>query len=235
MTKPAIREAIVVEGRYDKNKLSQLIDALILVTNGFQLYHDASIRRTILQAAERTGIIIFTDSDASGFQIRSCIKSFVPQELIKHAYIPDIHGKEKRKASPGKEGKLGVEGMNSDVILHALRSSGATFLENPTGYSSFEEVYPLNSDNSSPITVADLYAVGMTGYPDSKEKRIRFLREQGLPERLGTQAAASALSRILSKEAFFASVQKFFSTPEFSGPAETAADEIQKQFLKTKE
>ena len=203
MTKLTIREAIVVEGRYDKNTLSQLVDALILVTNGFQLYHDASIRRTILQAAARTGIIIFTDSDASGFQIRSCIKSFVPKEQIKHAYIPDIYGKEKRKSAPGKEGKLGVEGMNSEVILHALRTAGATFLSNHS-----ENELPGNDpscDPSSLITVSDLYAVGLTGYPDSKEKRMRFLREHGLPERLGTKAAASALTRIMSRDTFLSS------------------------------
>ena len=203
MTRQTIREAIVVEGRYDKNTLSQLIDALILVTNGFQLYHDASIRRTILQAAERTGIIIFTDSDASGFQIRSCIKSFVPKEQIKHAYIPDIYGKEKRKATPGKEGKLGVEGMSSEVILHALQTAGATFLTN-SDENEFQGK-GLSPDSSSIITVSDLYAVGLTGYPDSREKRVRFLREHGLPERLGTQAAASALNHIMSRETFLSS------------------------------
>lgn len=203
MTKLTIREAIVVEGRYDKNTLSQLVDALILVTNGFQLYHDASIRRTILQAAARTGIIIFTDSDASGFQIRSCIKSFVPKEQIKHAYIPDIYGKEKRKSAPGKEGKLGVEGMNSEVILHALHTAGATFLSNFPEHElpGKDPTY----DPSSPITVSDLYAVGLTGYPDSKEKRMCFLREHGLPERLGTKAAASALTRIMSRDTFLSS------------------------------
>ena len=203
MTRLTIREAIVVEGRYDKNTLSQLVDALILVTNGFQLYHDASIRRTILQAAERTGIIIFTDSDASGFQIRSCIKSFVPKEQIKHAYIPDIYGKEKRKSAPGKEGKLGVEGMNSEVILHALRTAGATFLSDIS-----EHELPgkdPSRDPSSLITVSDLYTVGLTGYPDSKEKRMRFLREHGLPERLATKAAASALTRIMSRDTFLSS------------------------------
>ena len=203
MTKLTIREAIVVEGRYDKNTLSQLVDALILVTNGFQLYHDASIRRTILQAAERTGIIIFTDSDASGFQIRSCIKSFVPKEQIKHAYIPDIYGKEKRKSAPGKEGKLGVEGMNREVILRALRTAGATFLSDLSEHELPDKDPPC--DPSSLITVSDLYAVGLTGYPDSKEKRMRFLREHGLPERLGTKAAASALTRIMSRDTFLSS------------------------------
>ena len=194
MSKLSIREAVIVEGRYDKNVLSQLVDALIIETNGFQLYHDESTRHAILQAAERTGIVILTDSDASGFQIRSCIKSFVPKEFIKHAYIPDVYGKEKRKAFPGKEGKLGVEGMNREVLLDALKASGATFLD---GKGSSSRTFP-----SDPITVSDLYAVGLTGFPDSKEKRTRFLREQGLPERLGTKAAAEALSRIMTREKF---------------------------------
>ena len=225
MSKPSIREAIVVEGRYDKNTLSQLVDALIIVTNGFQLYHDESTRHTILQSAERTGIIILTDSDASGFQIRSCIKSFVPKEFIKHAYIPDVNGKEKRKASPGKEGKLGVEGMNREVLLEALRTAGATFLVLPSPHgegdittrgeratfpaSSFETVDEVYSPAScDPITVADLYSVGLTGFPDSKEKRTLFLRENGLPEHLSTQASAEALSRIITREAFLSSFKK---------------------------
>lgn len=203
MIKPSIREAIVVEGRYDKNTLSQLVDALIIVTNGFQLYHDESTRHTILQAAERTGIIILTDSDASGFQIRSCIKSFVPKEFIKHAYIPDVYGKEKRKASPGKEGKLGVEGMSREVLLEALRTAGASFLSELS-----LESCALNSATCDPITVSDLYSVGLTGFPDSKEKRTLFLRENGLPEHLSTQASAEALSRIMTREAFISSFKK---------------------------
>ena len=197
MSKTYIREAVIVEGRYDKNILSQLVNTLIIVTNGFQLYHDESTRHAILQAAKRTGIIILTDSDASGFQIRSCIKSFVPKEFIKNAYIPDVYGKEKRKASPGKEGKLGVEGMNREVLLNALRTSGATFLSECSSESC-----SLNSDLCEPITVSDLYSAGLTGFPDSKEKRIRFLREKGLPEHLSTQASAEALSRIMTREAF---------------------------------
>ena len=204
MSKPSIQEAIVVEGRYDKNALNQLVDALIIVTNGFQLYHDESTRQAILQAAERTGIIILTDSDASGFQIRSRIKSIVPKEFIKHAYIPDVYGKEKRKASPGKEGKLGVEGMSREVLLNALHTAGATFLSEPS-----HESCPLNSVSCDPITVSDLYSAGLTGSPDSKEKRTRFLRENGLPEHLGTQASAEALSRIMTREAFLS----FFKKP----------------------
>lgn len=197
MDKPVIKEAIVVEGRYDKNTLSQIVDALILETNGFQLYHDRTLRDNIRSAAERTGIIILTDSDASGFQIRSRIKAFVPENLIKNAYIPDIYGKEKRKSTPGKEGKLGVEGMSREVLLNALKAAGATFSEEEKSRLSGEE-----------ITVADLYAAGLTGRPDSRERRTAFLKKYGLPEHLGTRAAAQALSRLLSREAFLQSVQK---------------------------
>ena len=108
MAKVRIAEAIIVEGRYDKNTLSQIVDALIIETNGFQIFRNPSIRKSIAEAANRTGIVILTDSDASGFAIRSRIKAFVPEKRIKNAYIPDVYGKEKRKSSPGKEGKLGV-------------------------------------------------------------------------------------------------------------------------------
>ena len=204
MNRPVIKEAIVVEGRYDKNTLSQIVDALIIVTDGFQIYQNADTRRAISCAAERTGIIILTDSDASGFQIRSSIKAFVPAEQIKNAYIPDVYGKEKRKSSPGKEGKLGVEGMSREVLLKVLRDAGATFLTTVDDefVPSFQSTpYPLTPDSS--ITVSDLYAAGLTGFPDSKEKRTRFLRAHGLPEHLGTQAAAAALSRIMSRDDFY--------------------------------
>ncbi|MBQ8074482.1 MAG: DUF4093 domain-containing protein [Oscillospiraceae bacterium] len=203
MNRPVIKEAIVVEGRYDKNTLSQIVDALIIVTDGFQLYKNADTRRAISCAAERTGIIILTDSDASGFQIRSRIKAFVPAEQIKNAYIPDMYGKEKRKSAPGKEGKLGVEGMSREVLLKSLRDAGATFLPlpSPHGEGGPSNPYPLYPASS--INVSDLYAAGLTGFSDSKEKRTRFLRNHGLPEHLGTQAAAAALSRIMSREAFY--------------------------------
>ena len=202
MDKPTIREAIVVEGRYDKNTLSQIVDALILETNGFQLYHNKTLREKIRSAAERTGIIILTDSDASGFQIRSRIKAFVPENLIKNAYIPDIYGKEKRKSAPGKEGKLGVEGMSREVLLNALKAAGATFSGSENHRLSGEE-----------ITVADFYAAGLTGRPDSKEKRTALLKQYGLPEHLGTQAAAQALSRLITREDFLKMFQASENSP----------------------
>ena len=121
-----IREAIVVEGRYDKNTLSQILDAPILETSGFGIFKDKQQMALLRRIAETRGLIVFTDSDGAGFVIRNHIKSAIPGKYLKHAYIPDIYGKEKRKAAPGKEGKLGVEGMTEDVILGSLRRAGAT-------------------------------------------------------------------------------------------------------------
>ena len=182
--KPRVREAILVEGRYDKNTLSQVVDALILETGGFQIFHDGKTRTQILEAANRTGIIILTDSDAAGFLIRNRVKAFIPEEKIKNAYIPDLPGKEKRKASPGKEGKLGVEGMHPEVLLTALRRAGATFEEEPLP----------GSRNS--LTVADLYRLGLTGKSDSRERRLFLLSRLKLPEHLSTKALADALGRM---------------------------------------
>ena len=191
MSKIKIREAVIVEGRYDKNTLSQLVDTLIIETNGFQIFTHPEIRGVIRAAAERSGIIILTDSDAAGFQIRSRIKAFIPEEKIKNAYIPDVYGKEKRKSSPGKEGKLGVEGMDPHTLLEALRRAGATI--------EGEE-----AAQTEPISVADLYRCGLTGTPDSRAKRVALLRQFSLPEHLGTQAMAQALSRLISRSELFA-------------------------------
>ncbi len=191
MSKIKIREAVIVEGRYDKNTLSQLVDTLIIETNGFQIFTHPEIRRVIRAAAERSGIIILTDSDAAGFQIRSRIKAFIPEEKIKNAYIPDVYGKEKRKSSSGKEGKLGVEGMDPHTLLEALRRAGATI--------EGEE-----AAQTEPISVADLYRCGLTGTPDSRAKRVALLRQFSLPEHLGTQAMAQALSRLISRSELFA-------------------------------
>ena len=123
-----IQEAIVVEGRYDKNTLSQIVDTLILETNGFGLFNDPERMVLLRKAAEKRGIIVLTDSDGAGFVIRNRIKGAIPKEQVKHAYIPDVYGKEKRKRKPGKEGKLGVEGMPPKIIEDVLRRAGATFL-----------------------------------------------------------------------------------------------------------
>ena len=122
-----ISQAIVVEGRYDKNTLSQVVDAPILETSGFGIMHDPQKLTLLRRVAKTRGLIVFTDSDGAGFVIRNYLKSVIEPQYLLHAYIPDVYGKEKRKAAPGKEGKLGVEGMSPEVIIDCLRRAGATF------------------------------------------------------------------------------------------------------------
>jgi len=176
-----IREAIVVEGRYDKNTLSQIVDAPILETAGFGIFKDKKQMALLRQVAETRGLIVFTDSDGAGFVIRNHIKSAIPGKYLKHAYIPDIMGKERRKASPGKEGKLGVEGMKPDVILEALRRSGATF--------EGEDV-----QHASRISKQDLMELGLSGGPDSSEKRLKLLKKLDLPEHMSANTMLQALN-----------------------------------------
>ena len=154
-----VREAIVVEGRYDKNTLSQILDATILETSGFGIFKDKQQMDLLRRIAEKRGLIIFTDSDGAGFVIRNHIKSAIPAKYLKHAYTPDIFGKERRKTAPGKEGKLGVEGMDREVILEALRRAGATFED----WSA--------ATISRQITKPDMMALGLSGGKDSREKR----------------------------------------------------------------
>ena len=193
MNKTHIGEAIIVEGRYDKNTLSQLVDALIIETKGFHLFHDESLRNMLHSLAESCGIIILTDSDSAGFLIRNRIRSFIQDGRILNAYIPDLYGKEKRKSAPGKEGKLGVEGMKRDVLLKALREAGATFDD----HAELRE---------NRITIADLYRAGLSGKPDSKEKRRLLLMKLSLPEHLSTKALTDILSKKISREELFAMI-----------------------------
>ncbi len=167
-----IREAVIVEGRYDKIKLSALTDALVIETNGFGIYKDAEKRDFIQKLAAERGIVILTDSDNAGRQIRSYLCSFIPNEQIRHAYIPDIYGKEKRKTVPSKEGKLGVEGVPGEVLLRALNEAGVV-----TGEHS----------GQPRLTPADLMALGLTGCENSAALRRRLLMALGLPENLSTK------------------------------------------------
>ena len=183
-----IKEAIVVEGRYDKNALSQVVDTLILETRGFHIFKDPEQLALLRRAAERRGLIILTDSDGAGFVIRSRIKGALPQRWVKHAYIPDIPGKERRKKRPGKEGKLGVEGMPSDVLLAALRRAGATF-------EGEEAPAP------APITKSDLLDKHLIG-PDSAARRADLQRRLGLPARLTANGLLEALTLLLTREEF---------------------------------
>lgn len=182
-----IKEAIVVEGRYDKNTLSQIVDAPILETSGFGIFRDKEQMSLLRRVAERRGLIVFTDSDGAGFVIRNHIKSAIPGKFLKHAYIPDIYGKEKRKAAPGKEGKLGVEGLPPEILLDALRRAGAT-------------IEGEDSPGNKGITKQDLMERGLSGGDNAGAKRQLLLKKLGLPERMSANAMLQALNLLCSLE-----------------------------------
>ena len=186
-----IREAIVVEGRYDKNTLSQIVDAPILETSGFGIMKDKDQLALLRKVAETRGLIIFTDSDGAGFVIRNFLKGAIPPAYLKHAYIPDIPGKERRKSAPGKEGKLGVEGVRPEVIVDALRKAGATI----EGESS-----PIKRNE---ITKADMFYLGLSGSPDSKQKRLALMKLLNLPEHMSSNALLQALNLLYSKDEIY--------------------------------
>ncbi len=187
----SVREAIVVEGRYDKNTLSQIVDAPILQTNGFGIMKDKAQLALLRAVAKKRGLIIFTDSDGAGFVIRNFLKGAIPNEFLKHAYIPDIAGKERRKAAPGKEGKLGVEGMTPQIIVDCLRRAGATLEgENP----------PLPGNE---ITKYDMFCMGLSGSPDSKRKRLALMKILELPEHMSSNALLQALNLLYNKDEIY--------------------------------
>ncbi len=185
-----IREVILVEGRYDKNTLSQVVDAVILETGGFRVFHDRQKQKLLRTLAETRGLIVMTDSDGAGFVIRNFIKGCVPPELVKHAYIPDVFGRERRKAAPSKEGKLGVEGMQPEILLEALRRAGAT-------------VEGEESAASGTISKADLYKKGLSGREDSAAHRKALMTRLDLPEHLSATALLDVLNALMSREAFY--------------------------------
>ena len=182
-----VREAIVVEGRYDKNTLSQIVDAPIFETRGFGIFKDKEQMALLRAVALRRGLIVFTYSDGAGFVIRNHLKSAIPNQYLKHAYIPDIPGKEKRKAAPGKEGKLGVEGMPSDVILTALKDAGATFEDG-------------TQTKSGGISKQDLCSLGLSGGADSSQKRLALQKKLNLPEHMSANALLQALNLLYSMD-----------------------------------
>ncbi|MBO4937916.1 MAG: DUF4093 domain-containing protein [Oscillospiraceae bacterium] len=182
-----IKEAIVVEGRYDKNTLSQIVDAPILETSGFGIFKNKEQMVLLRKVAEKRGLIVFTDADGAGFVIRNHIKSAIPNQYLKHAYTPDILGKERRKREPGKEGKLGVEGMKGDVIIESLRRAGATF-EGET-----------NAESAKQITKADLMELGLYG-PGSADRRAMLIKKLRFPEKISTNGFLQALNLLYSPE-----------------------------------
>lgn len=185
-----IKEVIVVEGRYDKNTLSQVVDAVIIETSGFGIFNNTQKQKLLRTMAQARGLIVLTDSDGAGFVIRNFIKSCVDPSLVKHAYIPDRQGKERRKSAPSKEGKLGVEGMRPDVLLDALIRAGATI--------DGEE----NAARTAHITKADLYAKGLSGREGSAAKRAELIRKLDLPEHITADGLLDVLNAVMSREEF---------------------------------
>ena len=177
-----IKEAIVVEGRYDKNTLSQIVDAPILETSGFGIMKDKQQLKLLRKVAQSRGLIIFTDSDGAGFVIRNFLKGAIESEYLRHAYIPDIPGKEKRKTAPGKEGKLGVEGMTPQIILDSLRKAGATVLG--------EEIV----HTAGNITKQDMMELGLSGGQNSSELRKKLMKKLDLPEHMSANALLQAVN-----------------------------------------
>ena len=186
-----IKEVIVVEGRYDKNTLSQVVDAVILETAGFGIFHDTAKRHLLKTLAETRGLIVLTDSDGAGFLIRNHIRGCIDPKLVKHAYIPDVYRKERRKNAPSKEGKLGVEGMRPEILLEALQRAGVTFEDGA------------EAERHARITKADLYARGLSGREGSREKRLSLLRRLNLPERMSADAMLDVLNALMDREAFY--------------------------------
>ena len=189
---PKVREVIVVEGRYDKNTLSQIVDAVIIETSGFGIFNDAQKQKLLRRLAAERGLVVLTDSDGAGFVIRNFIKGCVDPSLVKHAYIPDVAGKERRKAAPSKEGKLGVEGMRPEILLDALRRAGATIDDECSAAPDVR------------ITKADMYKRGLSGGQGSRELRAALIHALDLPEKLSSDALLDVLNAVMTREEFYA-------------------------------
>lgn len=184
-----IKEAVIVEGRYDKIKLSSIIDALIITTDGFQIFKDKKKMALIRHLADETGIIVLTDSDNAGFLIRAKLSSSIAPEKIKHAYIPDILGKEKRKKEMSKEGKLGVEGIDSAKLIEVLKKAGA---------EGFTE-----KENREKVTSFDFFQVGLSGSENSSQKRQVLLKYLVLPENMPARSLLNLITRVMDRDEFF--------------------------------
>lgn len=189
MAKLCIKEAIVVEGRYDKNALSQVVDTVILETSGFGVFKDDERLALLRRLANKRGLIVLTDSDGAGFVIRNYLKGAIPKSQVKHAYIPDVYGKERRKRAPGKEGKLGVEGMSPEVLRQVLLRAGATVL------GKEEARAPKGG-----LTPADLFTWGLSGTPDASQRRAALLRKLELPEHMSAKALLAVLNALYTAE-----------------------------------
>ncbi len=187
-----IREAIVVEGRYDKIALEPLVDTAIFTTEGFGIFKDREKMDLLRRVAEKRGLIVLTDPDGAGLVIRNRLKSCIPPEHLKHAYIPDVPGRERRKKAPSRAGTLGVEGMRPEVLSEALSRAGATRTE---------------GEERPGVTKADLYALGLFGRENSAELRRRLQKALGLPERLSANALLDAVNSLYRPEEFSAAAE----------------------------
>lgn len=191
-----VKEAVIVEGKYDKIKLSSVIDGLIIETNGFRIFKDKEKQNLIRRLADTRGILVLTDSDSAGFVIRNFLKGVVPNNKIKHAYIPDVYGKERRKEKPSKEGKLGVEGIDQNIILEAIRRAGIK-----CGVSD-------KVGERREITKIDLFETGLSGNDDSAEKRKILLKHLSLPEHMTTNALLQVLNCIMDYEEYMNTIKE---------------------------
>ncbi len=184
-----IAQAIIVEGKYDKIKLSSIMDAVILITNGFRIFHDPEKMALIRYYAKTTGVIILTDSDTAGFKIRNYLKGAVQEGKLYHVYIPDIYGKERRKGKPSAEGKLGVEGIEKKRLLESFAKAGILADETP--------------EKTDPITKLDLYELGLSGGTDSKQKRKALQKELGLPDLLSAASLLEVLNTMMTRDELY--------------------------------
>lgn len=186
-----VDRVVVVEGRYDKNTLSQIIDGVIVETEGFGIFSDREKLALLRRMAEKKGLVILTDSDGAGFVIRNYLKGAIDPALVKHAYIPDVPGKERRKSAPSKEGKLGVEGMDPETIIKALKNAGVICGEGG------------REDRKQLISKADLYCLGLSGGAGSRERRLELQKRLELPERLSPKALLDVLNALMTRDEFF--------------------------------
>lgn len=198
-----VKEAIIVEGKYDKIKLSSFIDATIITTNGFRIFKDKKQIEMIKKLSEKTGILILTDSDSAGFIIRNHIKNFVSKDKIKQAYVPDIYGKEKRKEKVSKEGKLGVEGIDKDIILKAIIKSGATVEDENVTYKE-------TLHTGKKITKLDFFEDGLSGGTSSKEKRLMLIKHLNLPDHISVNALLDVINNLITYEEYKKIINELF-------------------------
>ena len=194
-----IKEAILVEGRYDVNKVKQIFDTIVLETAGFGIFNDKNKSKMLRNLAEKRGLIVLTDSDGGGMVIRNYIRKTIPKEYVKHAYIPEIIGKEKRKRTPGKENLLGVEGVQDEIIIRAVKNAGATFLD--------EEEELAKIDNKR-ITKMTLYDAGLSGRADSAALRTELIRKLELPSKLSANALIDYCNCLYTEEEFLRLVEQ---------------------------